>query len=73
MRATRAVSGHSVPIIACIASGAGAIIRGYGPESIGGQGDIGAKIDVEAARLGVPPEEIGERVHISISCYRRIN
>ena len=73
LRATRAVSGHSVPIIASIAAGAGAIIRLFGPESIGGLGDLGAKIDAEAARLGVPSEEIGDRVHFSISCYRLTN
>ena len=64
LRATRAISGDSVPIIASIAAGAGAIIRLFGPESMGGLGNIGARIDAEAARLGVPSQEIGEKVHI---------
>ena len=64
LRATRAISGHSVPIISCVAAGAGAIIRFYGPESIGGVGDIRAKIDAEVARTGLSANEIGPKVHI---------
>ena len=63
LHATRAISGHSVPIITFIAMGAGSIIRSYGPESIGGLGDSIAEIDAEAARTGVPSEEISDRVH----------
>ena len=62
--ATRAVSGHSVPVIVCVAAGAGAIIRLFGPESIGGVGDVGAKIDAEVARTGLSANEIGPKVHI---------
>ena len=69
MRATRAISGHSVPIIACITAGATAIIRGFGPESMGGMEDIGARIDAETARTGLPENVIGSKVHISISCF----
>ena len=64
LQATRAVSGRSVPIIACIAEGAGAIIRFFGPESMGGRGDIGAKIDAEVARTGQSDDEIGRKVYI---------
>ena len=49
-----------------MASGAAAIIRILGPESIGGVGDIGAKIDAEAARTGLSANEIGEKVRISL-------
>ena len=63
MQATRAVSGRSVPIIILGAAGAAAIIRLLGPESMGGAGDIGAKIDVEVARTGLSAEEIGLKVH----------
>ena len=66
MQATRAISGYSVPIIACVAAGAGAIIRLLGPESMGGVGDFGARIDAEIARTGLSDEEIGNKVHISI-------
>ena len=64
LHATRAISGHSVPIITTIAAGAGSIIHSLGPESIGGLGDYIAKIDAEAARTGVP-SEISDRVHTS--------
>ena len=53
-----------MPVIACVAAGAGAIIRRFGPESIGGAGDMGARIDAEAARTGLPTDEIGSKVHI---------
>jgi hypothetical protein len=62
LMATRAVSGHSVPIISCVAAGAGAIIRLFGPESLGGVGDIGAKIDAEVARTGLSEDEIGPKI-----------
>ena len=65
MKATRAVSGYSVPIIVCVAAGAGAILRLFGPESIGGVGDIAAKIEAEVARTGLSIDEIGPKVHIS--------
>ena len=63
-QATRAVSEHSVPIIVCITVGAGHIIRLFGPESLGGIGDIAAKIDAEIARTGLSDDEIGHKVHI---------
>ena len=69
MHATRAISGYSVPIIACIVAGAGAILRRFGPESMGGIGDLGAKIDAEIARTGLSDEEIGLKVNISISYF----
>ena len=68
MHATRAISGHSVPIITCETTGAGPIIYGFGPESMGGVGDIGARIDAETTRTGLPVEEIGPKVHIFVSC-----
>ena len=57
-----------MPIITCITGGAGAIIRPFGPESMGGRGDIGARIDAETARTGLSDDEIGPKVHISVSC-----
>ena len=69
LQATRAVSGRFVPIIDCVAAGAGAIIRSFGPESMGG--DIGAKIDAEVARTGLSADEIGPKVHISYHASRR--
>ena len=55
-----------MPIIACVTAGVGAIIRRLGPESIGGKGDLGARIDAEVARTGLPADEIGPKVHFRI-------
>jgi hypothetical protein len=63
------VSGHSVPIIACVAAGAAAIIRLFGPESMGGIGDTSARISAEIARTGLPEDEIGIKVHIFVSAF----
>jgi hypothetical protein len=63
IRATRAVSGRSVPIIACGTGGAGIFIRFVGPEYIGGMGDLGAKIDAEVVRTGLPVSETGPKVN----------
>ena len=60
-----------MPIIGCIAAGAGALLRGFGPESMGGAGDIGAKIDAEVARTGLSDDEIGTKVHILYLSSRR--
>ena len=56
-----------MPIIACTTTGAGQIIRAFGPESMGGMGDIGPRIDAETTRTGLPVNEIGPKVHISVS------
>ena len=71
LQATRAVSERSVPMIDCVAAGAGAIIRSFDPESMGGAGDIGAKFDAEVARTGLSADEIGPKVHISYHASRR--
>jgi hypothetical protein len=71
LQATRAVSGRSVPIIACVAAGAGAIICLFAPESIGGSGDFGAKNDAEVARTGLSADEIGTKVCISYHASRQ--
>ena len=70
LRYTRAVSGCSVPIISCAAVGAADMIRGLAPESMGGAGDIGPKIDAEVARTGLSADEIGPKVHISYHASR---
>ena len=56
-----------MPIIACVTAGAGATIRLFGPESMGGVGDIGARVDAETARTGLSDDEIGLKVHVSVS------
>ena len=47
-----------------VTSGAAAVLRLFGPESMGGAGDIGPKIDAEVARTGLSAAEIGSEVHI---------
>ena len=42
-----------MPIIAFGAGGAGAFIRHFSSESMGGEGDIGAKINAEVARTEI--------------------
>ena len=51
-----------MPIISCVAAGAGAIICLFGPESMGGVGDISAKVDAEAVITGLSADEIGPKV-----------
>ena len=58
-----------MPIITCVAAGAAAIIRLFGPESIGGVGDFVARTNAEAARTGLSVDEIGNKVHFSASCF----
>jgi hypothetical protein len=72
LQATRAVSGRSVPIIAFGPGGAGALIRYCGPESLGGAGDIAAKIDAEMACTGLSAEKIGPKVYISYHASRLV-
>lgn len=69
MLSTRAISGHNVPIISWLTGHASAMIRAHGPEYLGGHGNLGAKIDAEAARTGVTPQEIGDTVGFKISTY----
>ena len=69
LQATRAISGYSVPIISFVAAGVGATLRLFGPESMGGVGDFGARIDAEIARTGLSDLEIGLKVYISISYF----
>ena len=58
-----------MPIIACVTAGVSAIIRHLGPESIGGVGDLGARIDAEIARTGLPAEVISQKVYISLKMF----
>ena len=54
-----------MPVISFVATGAATLIRLYGPEYMGGLGDVGAKIDEEVARTGLSADVIGYKVHIS--------
>ena len=68
LQATRIVSGRSVPIISFGAGGAAFFIRYIGPESLGGAGDINAKVDAEVARTGLPADEMRHKVYL-VSCF----
>jgi hypothetical protein len=57
-----------VPIIALGTYAAAAFMRYFGSESMGGAGDIGAKIDAEVARTGLSADEIGPEVYL-VSCF----
>ncbi|KAG5647511.1 hypothetical protein DXG03_009448 [Asterophora parasitica] len=63
LHATRALTGHSVPIISWLTGGASTLIRNFGPESIGGTGSFGAKVEAEAARTGKPALQVGEELY----------
>jgi hypothetical protein len=73
LHASRAISGYSVPIIGCVIGGVGAVLRRYGPESMGGVGDFGARIDAETARTGLSDEEVSDKVHMYIFLFRLAN
>lgn len=62
LQATRALSGTSVPIIAMLILPSSFLICYFGPESLGGVGDFGKRVDDEAARIGVPADELGNEV-----------
>ena len=61
-----------MPIISFVPTGAATIIRFYGPEYMGGRGDLAAKIDEEVARTGVSADAIGYKVNISYRASSRI-
>jgi hypothetical protein len=73
LQATRAVTGRSVPIIALAVGGAGPFVRYCGPESMGGAGDIGSKIDAEVVRTGLSADEIGSKVNTLHHASGRLN
>ncbi|KAG6812453.1 hypothetical protein H0H92_002821 [Tricholoma furcatifolium] len=63
LKATQAITGTSVPIIAWVVTGIPAFLRNFGPESIGGIGDKTQEIQAEAARSGRNVWEIGQEVY----------
>ncbi|KAJ7654763.1 hypothetical protein B0H17DRAFT_1214291 [Mycena rosella] len=60
LNATRAMTGTTIPIFTFIAANCGSLLRMFGPESLGGRGNSGAKIEAEALRTGKSIEETGE-------------
>ncbi|KAF4614972.1 hypothetical protein D9613_002487 [Agrocybe pediades] len=67
LQISRSISGNTVPVFALGTGNAASMIRMFGPESSGGLGDLETRIQFEAARLGVSPAEIGDKVVRSTS------
>ncbi|KAF9551249.1 UDP-Glycosyltransferase/glycogen phosphorylase [Agrocybe pediades] len=67
LQISRSISGNTVPVFAWGTGKAASTIRMFGPESSGGLGDLETRIQFEAARLGVSPAEIGDKVVRSTS------
>ncbi|KAF9486599.1 UDP-Glycosyltransferase/glycogen phosphorylase [Pholiota conissans] len=63
LRATREITGTSVPVIAWLSSTASSVIRLCGPQEYGGLGGSDAQIEAEAQRTGRPFEEIAEEIY----------
>ncbi|PPQ73094.1 hypothetical protein CVT25_007907 [Psilocybe cyanescens] len=61
--ATRAITGKTIPIAAFVCAHAATMLRTLGPEHYGGRGDLGAKIEAEAARRGITPREVGDSLY----------
>jgi hypothetical protein len=69
LQATRSISGTEIPILTFVAANGAALIRMFCPESIGGCGDLGARIDAEALRVGKTAEEVADQVHSVLPAY----
>lgn len=63
LKASRKLTGYSVPIIAWLPCSASLFIHVWGPERLGGYGDFGAKVDAEAALTGRPSADIAEEFY----------
>jgi len=63
--ATRSMVGDKIPIIVSLTGHAASMIGIFGPESLGGSGDLTKKSQIEAARLGMTYEEFGDTVRRS--------
>ncbi|KAJ7904930.1 hypothetical protein B0H13DRAFT_1881517 [Mycena leptocephala] len=63
LQATRSISGTEIPILTFVAANGGALIRMFCPESMGGCGDLGARIDAEALRVGKTAKEVADQIY----------
>ncbi|KAJ7865185.1 hypothetical protein B0H14DRAFT_3443151 [Mycena olivaceomarginata] len=64
LNAIRVSSGTKIPVFAFISVPGAALIRMFCPESMGGRGDFGARIDAEALRVGKTADEIGNQIFL---------
>ncbi|KAJ7153120.1 UDP-Glycosyltransferase/glycogen phosphorylase [Mycena crocata] len=62
LRATRSISGTSVPIFVFIAGGPASGLRVFGPESTGGLGDFWKNLDAQVLQTGKSNIELGEEL-----------
>jgi hypothetical protein len=62
VKAVRAIAGTECAVLAWMPVPAGAILRFFGPEDLGGLGDLEGKIAAEAARCGKSAEEVAMTV-----------
>lgn len=69
IRAIRKLSGSSVKIYSWIAGSTYALFYVFGPESLGGRGDINKKIIAEVERSGRPYNEVAEEVRTRLSRF----
>jgi hypothetical protein len=60
--AVRTIGGADCPQLSWMPTPAAPMLRLFGPEELGGFGDLKGKIDAEAALSGKPAEEIGMNV-----------
>ncbi|KAF9557517.1 UDP-Glycosyltransferase/glycogen phosphorylase [Agrocybe pediades] len=59
---TKSITGNTVPVFAWATGHAPSIFRVFAPARLGGKGDIKAQTEAEAARLGITPEELGDKL-----------
>ncbi|KAG5650747.1 hypothetical protein H0H81_011178 [Sphagnurus paluster] len=69
----RKLTGYSTPIIAWIPCGISYFIRLWGPESLGGLGDFGAKVDAEVLRTGTSLEDVANEILSHASPFAQVS
>jgi hypothetical protein len=62
LKVVRAITGNSIPVLSWIAVAASSTLRLYGPENLGGLGDVAAKAIEESRRTGKKTEEAADEV-----------
>lgn len=62
LHATRAVTGMSVPVIAVATGCTLHLMRGWGPERLGGKGNFVSHAEAEALRTGEESNVVGVKV-----------
>ncbi|KAG5635137.1 hypothetical protein H0H81_012325 [Sphagnurus paluster] len=63
LKATRALTGRTVPVISWVTGGSSMFLRLWGPEALGGLDDFGAKVHAEVALSGRHPIKVGDELY----------